>query len=206
MKKIISLLVAVLAIALPSFADSPLTSTDFYKAYADQGVVQAASRCNGRISREVMAYLAGDKNPIDVKVAAINALYMCAEESTTRDNSDVFVKYLLKNCNYQDENGIIGLGNSSLLTSLAYLMALDDFSNVQEAADIIYCAMDKEPDSKCVNMIASLIVCESFMDNYLKWGKIYPIVSSVRNSTLFKEDISEEALDIIMDYIDIYKD
>lgn len=206
MKKIFVILFTVLACALPSFADSPLTSTDFYKAYAGESVVQAATKCNGKISREVMAYLAGDKNPMAVKVAAINALYMCAEESMSRDNSDVFVKYLLKNCNFQDENGIIGLGSASLLTSLAYIMALDNFSNVQEAANIIYCAMDKEPESKCLNMIASLIVCESFMDNYLKWGKIYPIVSSVRNSTSFKEDMSEEALDIIMDYINIYKD
>lgn len=206
MKKFFVAIVAILTVALPSFADSPLTSTDFYKAYANESIVQAATKCNGKISKEVMAYLSSDKNPIGVKVAAINALYMCAEETAPRENCDAFVKYLIKNCNFQDENGIIGLGSASVLTSMAYLMALDNFSNVQPAADIIYCAMDKEPDSMCVNMIAGLIVCESFMDNYLKWGKIYPIMNSVRSNTSFKQDMSEDALDAIMDYIEIYKD
>lgn len=206
MKKFFVAIVAILAIALPSFADSPLTSTDFYKAYANESIVQAAAKCNGKISKEVMAYLASDKNPVGVKVAAINAIYMCAEETAPRENCDAFVKYLIKNCNFQDENGIIGLGSASLLTSMAYMMAMDDFSNVQPAADIIYCAMDKEPDSMCANMIAALIVSESFMDNYLKWGKIYPIVNSVRSNSSFKQDLSEEALDAIMDYIEVYKD
>lgn len=206
MKKFFVVLVAILAATLSSFADSPLTSTEFYKAYAGESIVQAATKCNGKISKDVMAYVASDKNPIAVKLAAVNAVYMCADEELTRDNADVFVKYLLKNCNYQDENGVIGLGSASLLASLAYMMALDDYSNVQDAANIIYCALDKEPDSLSVNMVTVLIVVQSFMSDYSKWGKIYPLVNSVKSDTNLKQDLSKEAVDIIMDYIEIYKD
>lgn len=205
MKKFFVVLVAILAATLSSFADSPLTSTDFYKAYAGESIVQAATKCNGVVSKEVMAYLNNDKNPIAVKLAAINAVYMCADEFDTRKNSDAFVKYLLKN-GFQDENGIIGLGSASLLTSLAYMMAMDDYSNVQPAADIIYCALDKDPQSLSVNMVTVLIVVQSFMDDYNKWGKIYPLVNSVKEDKNLKQDLNKEAVDIIMDYISLYNE
>lgn len=205
MKKFFVVLVAILAATLSSFADSPLTSTDFYKAYAGESIVQAATKCNGVVSKEVMAYLNNDKNPIAVKLAAINAVYMCADEFDTRKNSDAFVKYLLKN-GFQDENGIIGLGSASLLTSLAYMMAMDDYFNVQPAADIIYCALDKDPQSLSVNMVTVLIVVQSFMDDYNKWGKIYPLVNSVKEDKNLKQDLNKEAVDIIMDYISLYNE
>lgn len=205
MKKFFVVLVAILAATLSSFADSPLTSTDFYKAYAGESIVQAAMKCNGVVSKEVMAYLNSDKNPIAVKLAAINAVYMCADEFDARKNSDAFVKYLLKN-GFQDENGIIGLGSASLLTSLAYMMAMDDYSNVQPAADIIYCALDKDPQSLSVNMVTVLIVVQSFMDDYNKWGKIYPLVNSVKEDKNLKQDLNKEAVDIIMDYISLYNE
>ncbi len=205
MKKFFVVLVAILAATLSSFADSPLTSTDFYKAYAGESIVQAATKCNGVVSKEVMAYLNSDKNPIAVKLAAINAVYMCADEFDARKNSDAFVKYLLKN-GFQDENGIIGLGSASLLTSLAYMMAMDDYSNVQPAADIIYCALDKDPQSLSVNMVTVLIVVQSFMDDYNKWGKIYPLVNSVKEDKNLKQDLNKEAVDIIMDYISLYNE
>lgn len=205
MKKFFVVLVAILAATLSSFADSPLTSTDFYKAYAGESIVQAAMKCNGVVSKEVMAYLNSDKNPIAVKLAAINAVYMCADEFDARKNSDAFVKYLLKN-GFQDENGIIGLGSASLLTSLAYMMAMDDYFNVQPAADIIYCALDKDPQSLSVNMVTVLIVVQSFMDDYNKWGKIYPLVNSVKEDKNLKQDLNKEAVDIIMDYISLYNE
>lgn len=206
MKKIFVVIVAILAMALPSFADSPLTSTDFYKVYANESIVQAACKCKGTISKEVMAYLASDKNPIEVKLAAINAVYMTADELCARENCDVFVRYLLKNCNFQDENGIIGLGSASLLTSMAYILAMDDYSNIQDAANIIYCALDKEPDSFCVNMVTALIIAQSYMADYTKWGKVYTIVNGVKNNSLLKQDMKEEAIAAIMEYIDIYKE
>ena len=57
-----------------SFADSPLTSTDFYKAYLDVPIVAAAAKNPGKLSNEAKAYLFDDNNPLDVKLALINAV------------------------------------------------------------------------------------------------------------------------------------
>ena len=44
------------------FADSPLTSTDFYKAYMDIPMVQEASLSKGSITNEMMEYIDDDTN------------------------------------------------------------------------------------------------------------------------------------------------
>lgn len=55
------------------FADSPITSTDFYRAYTDVSIVKTAKE-KGVMDKEIANYLHSSKNPIDVKAAVINAL------------------------------------------------------------------------------------------------------------------------------------
>jgi hypothetical protein len=42
------------------FADSPLTSTDFYKAYMDIPMVQEASLSKGKTTNDIMEYIDND--------------------------------------------------------------------------------------------------------------------------------------------------
>ncbi len=56
-----------------SFADSPVTSTDFYTAYLDIEEVAKASEMT-YIDEETALYLSDSENPIDVKAAVINAI------------------------------------------------------------------------------------------------------------------------------------
>jgi hypothetical protein len=56
------------------FADSPLTSTDFYKAYMDVPIVQEALNSKGKMSNEMMEYIVIDTNPLEIKLAIINAI------------------------------------------------------------------------------------------------------------------------------------
>jgi hypothetical protein len=56
------------------FADSPLTSADFYKAYMDVSLVQEASASKARITNEMMEYIENDANPLEIKLAIINAI------------------------------------------------------------------------------------------------------------------------------------
>ena len=53
MKKIFLILLLTLTFNC-AFADSPLTSTNFYKAYMDIPMVQEASLSKGRITNKIM--------------------------------------------------------------------------------------------------------------------------------------------------------
>lgn len=56
-----------------SYADSPITSTDFSDAYLDIEIVKKA-KAEGILNLEVAKYLSSPTNPIDIKAAVINAL------------------------------------------------------------------------------------------------------------------------------------
>ena len=57
-----------------TYADSPLTSTDFYKAYLDVPMVLEAMHSNGQVTNGMMEFMIDDTNSLDVKLAIINAI------------------------------------------------------------------------------------------------------------------------------------
>ena len=61
-------------IANTSFADSPLTSTPFYKGYRDITIIKTAAKSNGKITDQQLQFVTNTKNPIEVKLALINSL------------------------------------------------------------------------------------------------------------------------------------
>ena len=54
-----------------AYADSPLTSTDFYKAYLDVPIVKKAADNPNKLTKEMMEYLYDDKNPLDIRIALL---------------------------------------------------------------------------------------------------------------------------------------
>ena len=74
MKRWILILAAMLLFCKAGYADSPLTSTDFYLAYLDVPIVKAAADHPNVLTEEMMAFLHDDANPLDVRMALINAV------------------------------------------------------------------------------------------------------------------------------------
>ena len=74
MKKLFLLFALLISAVQLSFADSALTSTEFYKAYLDVPIVKAAAERPHHLSEAAKAYLFNEANPLDVKLALINAV------------------------------------------------------------------------------------------------------------------------------------
>ena len=74
MKKALFFIASLIFIAQLGYADSPLTSTDFYLAYLDVPIVKAAADHPNVLTEEMMAFLHDDANPLDVRMALINAV------------------------------------------------------------------------------------------------------------------------------------
>ena len=73
MKKLILIFSLLILSIVPGFADSPLTSTDFYRAYLDVPIVKKAAENPNKLTKEMMEYLY-DKNPLDIRIALVNAV------------------------------------------------------------------------------------------------------------------------------------
>lgn len=195
MKKLILILCAILGILLltdTAYADSPLTSTDFNKAYSDIELVTYAAD-TGIMDEEIAAYLRDEENPIDIKAAIINAL------SWGPDNKDNAQLY--SNIAYGialEELQITELGGDQQFC-FGYLLAMDDYFDTTVAKEYLRLAKTNMPVSFTVAMIYGLV--ES-MD--LAYGSWEDHIKPVLDDPELLPDMRQGAIDNITDYMVLY--
>lgn len=191
----------ILAFSSMVWADSPLTSTEFSKAYSGEKIVVAASKTNGVLTEELMKYLVDSKKPIDVKMAVINQLGWKFEG---KNNSQIFLDYILKKFKYSDIAEASEKAKADVILSMAYLKAMDNYFEVSEALEISRIAVSRNPKSRTFNLIAGLIQAQNVMER--SFCEVYQVTDGIRKNSDLKDDLKPEAISIIYEYMDIYRD
>jgi len=180
-------------------ADSPLTSTEFSAAYQHEKVVAYASQTNGILTQEIIRYLLAKNKPVDVKMAVINQL---GWKMDGKNNGDIFLAYLLEKKKYKDLEDFTENGKDFELLCFAYLKAMDNYFEVGEAFYYVQKAQYKNQNSYTFNIIYGLINAQREFDN--DWCEVYQTTDRVRKDNSLKKDISDEAIGIIFEYMDLY--
>ena len=210
--KIGLLSVVTLLFSLKGYADSPLTSTDFYVAYLDIPLVKAAADNPNVLTDEMMAYLYDDSNPLDVKMALINAVGWNADErlSTFPDYMAYCTNHFPADKERSHPAGIVTwedvYNNASpdQWAVLVYLSAMADYSGLQTAGTLLEGAMQNSVNSESFMLPLALVWAQ--MKLYLgQWGYIYPSFQIMFGGVEVK-DMRPEARRIINEYIDLYKE
>lgn len=212
MKKVYFVLVMMISATQICFADSPLTSTEFYKAYLDVPIVKAAADSPKKLSEEAKAYLFDEGNPLDVKIALINAVGWDIEGLSTYSD---YIQYCLNNFprgKYGiDENEIVRIedvyNNASCeqMAMLVYLFAMSDYSNTQAMYNLMEQAMLTPLMNKQSFMLPmGLIIAQAALVSN-DWGNIYPAMNYYINSPEIK-DMRPKAIELVMEYINDYKE
>lgn len=196
----ISLLVFVLPIQ-KLFADSPLTSTDFSRAYQSEFIVSKAQNAEGELNPELAEYLIDKSNPIDLKLALINEL---GWEISGRSNAEFFMDYLKLKGYFNSESDFLKKGDAGQLICYAYLMAMDDYFDVKRAHQISKIAKSKNKRSYSIHLIAALIEAQDVMDS--GWCAVFLATDKVKKNKRLKRDMKPEASAIIFEYMDLYKE
>ncbi|GBF76042.1 hypothetical protein PA598K_04482 [Paenibacillus sp. 598K] len=200
-----TLLCAILALVLAIMpfqavhADSPVTSTDFYVAYADEAIVQTA-RASRVMTPELASYLADEDQPLAVRAAVINAI---GWESERTERAETFAQLtynkplteLAKTDLRGDERFVIG-----------YLLAMDDYLDTNEAEVWLADARPLLPDSFTVALIHALIQAQGEMKNAAGWPQVWRTVAEVAFDPDLQMDMRPEAAEIIIDYMVSYSD
>jgi len=187
--------------AQTAFADSPLTSTYFADLYEDEEIVLAASKTEGVITENLMAYLIDKKNKLDVKLAIINELGWDIDGKT---NATIFMKYLSAKRGYASLDDLKKNGKRDELICMAYLLALDDYSNVNQAHEFAALAVEKSKNSYVCHLIAGIINGQFVFDT--NWCAVYKSTDEVRKNTELKMDMKPEASTRIFEYMDLYNE
>ena len=215
MKKLFFSFILVFLSILQVYADSPLTSTDFYRAYLDIPVVKKAADNPGKLTKDMMEYLYDDKNPLDIRIALINALGWSIDGlSTMKDYIEYCFDLNIDKVDFgylEDEeaqvksNFVIEHATCEQLAILVYLQAMSNYFDTQNNYAFWEYAMQTPLINKQSFMLPmGLVLAQTALDMG-DWGNIYPAM----NFYLFSpeiQDVRPEAIKIIMDYINGYKE
>ena len=194
------LIIIILLISQHTFADSPLTSTDFYKAYLDIPLIQKTANSKGILTEEVFEYLTS-QNSLDKKVALINALKW---NSDGKNNSVLYIKKILVlHKNYTLTNFYQKATPEELLC-YGYLKAMDDYFDVKKASVFTSRAQKLNPGSYTIAVINHLITAQ--MTGINSWCERYSGFDTIKQNKLLKLDFRTKASDVIHDYLKGYKD
>lgn len=192
--KIIIAFVVLFISTVSVFADSPLTSTPFNTAYEGSSKVQEALNCNGVISEDLMKFLNSKNNSIALKVAVINAI------GWNLEGQGNYVRY---NDFLGNKKGKGALKAQNLLC-LAYLKAMDNYFDCNDALRIADEALALNPKSYTFNIIHALIKAQVLFD--VSWCELWNETNIVRNNKSLTMDMNAEAIRIIFEYMDLYKE
>ena len=195
--KLILVLITGLLISQNLLADSPLTSTNISDAYPDSKIVQLASKADGRLTIDLIDFLMEDMHPIELKIALINKLGWDSNFS----NSTTFYKNLQFVNEFKNKDEFLKNANAGVLICLAYLKAMGNYDDVDEA--IIYAKKAKLKNSKSytINIICALIEAQK-ASNSSDWDKAKNLMNNVRTNQSLEKDMKQEAIDIIFEYMD----
>ena len=94
--------------------------------------------------------------------------------------------------------------DGGILISMAYLKALDNYFEVDEAIILARRAKSKGDDSYTINIICALIEAQKALDS--DWCEVYNLANNVRTNQSLNMDMKEDAIKIIFEYMDLYKD
>lgn len=209
MKKLILLFAAIIPFT-GLRADSPLTSTAFYTAYNEIVAVNKASE--GKFDKDVLAFLDGP-NPIDQKIAVVNALSWGKPENVTVYVNHLKSKYKLDQSFfdsvmvYRGEEPPMWPGmekmNTDEMLCLGYMNAMADYFNPLNGHFLIFHSFIKEK-TRTHAMVLGLVISQYSMD--YDWCMVYQVMAAVReDENITIENFREEATEIIFDYINSYE-
>ena len=205
MKRLIVALMLTMTWAL-SWADSPLTSCDFAQAYSDHPMVQLASSLGegGEVDLPVtlLSFITDEKQPIAIRLAVVNAIGWNFEG---KNSGKQIREYLMNRYKVKDEKKLVKKLDASTLSVYAYAKAMSNYFVVKDAQELAHEAVKRDRiNSFSIAFIASLIDAQDYLDS--DWAMVYKVVDDVVKDGSLRLDMRQEAIDIVMEYINLYKE
>ncbi len=186
---------------LCAYADSPLTSTDFADCYSDIEIVKMAQQSSGHFNTTILNYLADSKNPVDVRVAIINA---AGWNIDGQSSGEQLFNFLCGRYKAQSEEKLVKKLDAGTLITYAYAKAMSNYFTVDGALELAEAAVAKnKKHSFTVEFIASLIRAQKLLDS--DWSALYATVSNVLENGELQLDMRQSAIDEIWNYIKLYE-
>ncbi|MBR1807912.1 MAG: hypothetical protein IJ776_00790 [Paludibacteraceae bacterium] len=205
MKRLFLSISLILSVAMVAMADSPLTSTVFWKVLnsageADRHPVLRTFDEYGW-GDEVMAVLCSPSVPVEQRLCLVN--YIGWDFDGQKHYADLVSYYVRKNGIESKQKVYDGMYGEQMIV-FAYVKAMDNYFDVARAERIGREAVKRSPKSRAVNVIAALIKAQQLLDS--DWAGVYKVCNNVVTDKSLNRDFSDEAVQAIMEYIGLYSE
>lgn len=185
-----------------AWADSPLTSTSWWKRYEEKPIMQEALY-DSEMNYTVMDFLCHDDAVLELRLAVVNCLSWNIDgHNRFQRLLNYYKSYVLDKWDISDEEALKKMPAKTRIV-FAYLKSLDDYFDVKEAYKIALSAVKEEPKSRAVCVIAGLIGAQVAFDG--NWCDVYTSVAEPVADKSLKKDFSDYAVEQIMEYIGLYE-
>lgn len=184
----------------PLKADSPITSTPFWEAYADVEMVAYAHE-TGVIDKDIAKFLMSKKTTIQYKAAVVNALGWDFEG---KGNAPIYLSYLVQKRKANAEDPDFYSWSAHDLLVYGYLLVMDNYFQPQPAIDVLAIAAEKAPMNYTIRIIHALTQAQKHLDG--DWCKVWKVIDDVNRINGTKERLRNAAKKVIMDYIVNYRE
>ena len=185
-----------LALTIPSRADSPLTSTEFWTAYRDVPEVVMA-RDIERLNTRLAYYLLSNA-PLDKKAAVVNGL---SWNYHGNQNAPLFLEVAALKYKVTDPEKLKKRLKPDELFCLGYLLALDDYFEVKPALLTLRQARRQLPQSFTVAIVTELVEAQHNFAAMKLWQYVEPVFADQH----LRQDLRPQARKVIFDYMALYR-
>ena len=202
MKRLLTAIAMMLAFTA-GWSDSPLTSTHFADAYSEHPMVQMADQMmQNDIPTTLLNFLADKNSPIDVRLAVLNKIGWNFDGTMVGAQLG---EYLMGRYGAKSEKKLAKKLDAGTLAVYAYAKAMSNYFNVTVASELGHQAVKKNKNkSFSVALISALIDAQVYLDS--DWGMMYKVVADVLHDGSLNLDMRQEAIDSIMEYINLYNE
>jgi hypothetical protein len=164
-------------------------------------VQMACEEMQGDIPTTLLNFLADKHAPVDVRLAVVNKLGWNFNGTSMGDQ---LCEYLMGRYKVKNEKKLVKKLDARTLAVYAYARAMSNYFDVTAASELGHQAVKKNKDkSFSVAMAAALIDAQVYLDS--DWLMVYKVVANVLHDGSLHLDMRQEAIDDIMDYINLYK-
>lgn len=201
MKRVFLLLTGILLSAAGCYADCIMNSTEFYKAYLDVLLVNKAHQNKNNFTNEHKEYLMNENNPLDVRMAVVNAFDWDHEGDYYRQ----FMDYLKEKTNSRSDEEVIQNASAERLLTLAYLKAMKELEIEDDVLQLLSMIQQMPHEQTVSYLLPYVIMVTQYFDFNDQREHIYPMVEQFILECP-NQDMRPKAIDYYMDYMNYYNE
>lgn len=210
---VMSAAASIVLVAPAARADSPLTSTPFASVYQDVEIIQYAAEMG--LDDRVLEALSDPDLPNDVRAAIVNQI---GWSNDPQANAQRYFAYLARQQDRESSAMTLEMLAPEEKMALGYLLAMDRRFSLSDpiggrgeveqtpALELLNLARAEAPDDFSVMLIQALVQShDEFQVGPRNWCAVYQGMNSAIEDFAGEPNMRPEAIDVIMDYIGLYR-